>query len=64
MTQQSHSSQCSGGDCSSFVIVRGKKDQVAVLSCKRVDGIWYESECMFRENINGGIRYAHANLLI
>jgi hypothetical protein len=24
-------------------------------SCKRVGGIWYESECMFRENLNGGM---------
>ena len=35
-----------------FRIVRGKND--CCLSCKRVGGIWYESECMFRENLNGG----------
>jgi hypothetical protein len=37
-----------------FCIVYGKKD--CFLSCKRVGGIWYESECMFRENLNGGMR--------
>jgi hypothetical protein len=37
-----------------FPIVRGKKD--CCLSCKRVGGIWYESEWMFRENLNGGMR--------
>jgi hypothetical protein len=36
-----------------FRIVRGKND--CCLSCKRVGGIWYESECMFRENLNGGM---------
>ena len=36
-----------------FCIVYGKKD--CFLSCKRVGGIWYESECMFRENLNGGM---------
>jgi hypothetical protein len=37
-----------------FRIVRGKKDYC--LSCRRVGGIWYESECIFRENLNGGMR--------
>ena len=36
-----------------FRIVRGKKDYC--LSCKRVDGIWYERECMFWENLTGGM---------
>jgi len=36
-----------------FRIVRGKND--CCLSCKRVGGIWYESECMLRENLNGGM---------
>ena len=36
-----------------FRIVRGKND--CCLSCKRVGGIWYERECMFRENLNGGM---------
>jgi hypothetical protein len=36
-----------------FRIVRGEND--CCLSCKRVGGIWYESECMFRENLNGGM---------
>ena len=34
-----------------FRIVRGKKD--CCLGCKRVGGIWYESDCMFMENVNG-----------
>jgi hypothetical protein len=34
-----------------FCIVHGKND--CCLSCKRVGGIWYESEDMFRENLNG-----------
>jgi hypothetical protein len=34
-----------------FRIVRGKND--CCLSCKRVSGIWYESEYMFQENLNG-----------
>ena len=37
-----------------FRIVCGKKD--CCLSCKLVGGIWYENECMFRENLNGGMR--------
>ena len=36
-----------------FRIVRGKN--YCCLSCKRVGGIWYESECMFRESLNGGM---------
>ena len=36
-----------------FGIVRGKND--CCLSCKRVGGIWYESECMFRDNLTGGM---------
>ena len=36
-----------------FRIVRGNKD--CCLSCKRVGGIWFESECMFRENLTGGM---------
>ena len=36
-----------------FRIVCGKKD--CCLSCKLVGGIWYENECMFRENLNGGM---------
>ena len=36
-----------------FRIVHGKND--CSLSCKCVGGIWYESECMFRENFNGGM---------
>ena len=36
-----------------FRIVRGKND--CCLSCKRVGGIWYESECMFWDNLNGGM---------
>jgi hypothetical protein len=36
-----------------FRIVRGKND--CCPSCKRVGGIWYESECMLRENLNGGM---------
>ena len=36
-----------------FRIVRGKNDYC--LSCKRVDGIWYERECMFHENLTGGM---------
>jgi hypothetical protein len=36
-----------------YRIVHGKND--CCLSCKRVGGIWYESECMFRENLNGGM---------
>ena len=34
-----------------FRIVCGKKD--CCLSCKRVGGIWYESECIFLQNLNG-----------
>ena len=52
MTQQSHSSVFRG-TLFQFRIVRGEKD--CCLSCKRVGGIWYESECMFRENLNGGM---------
>jgi hypothetical protein len=33
--------------------IRGKND--CCLSCKRVGGIWYESECMFWDNLNGGM---------
>ena len=36
-----------------FRIVRGKND--CCLSCKHVGGIWYESECMFLENLNGSM---------
>ena len=36
-----------------FRIVLGKND--CCLSCNRVGGIWYESECMFRESLNGGM---------
>ena len=38
-----------------FRIVCEKKDQYCCPSCKRVGGIWYESECMFQENLNGGM---------
>jgi hypothetical protein len=36
-----------------FRIARGKND--CCPSDKRVDGIWYERECMFRENLTGGM---------
>ena len=36
-----------------FRIIRGKK--ACCLSCKRVGGIWYQSECMFWENLNNGM---------
>ena len=36
-----------------FGIVRGKND--CCLSCMRVDGIWYERNCMFRGNLTGGM---------
>ena len=36
-----------------FRIFRGKND--CCLSCKRVYGVWYESECMLRDNLNGGM---------
>ena len=52
MTQQSHSSQYSGVDCFSFVLFTVKKIAVSFV---RVVVIWYESECMFRENLNGGM---------
>ena len=35
------------------LIIREKND--CCLSCMRVDGIWYERECMFRENLTGGM---------
>ena len=52
MTQQNHSSVFKGR-LFQFRIVRGKND--CCLSCKRVGGIWYERECMFRENLTGSI---------
>ena len=41
------------GETVQFRIVRGKKD--CCLSCKSVGVIWYERECMFRENLTGSI---------
>jgi hypothetical protein len=36
-----------------FRIVRGKNN--CCPSCKLVCGIWYERECMFRDNLTGGM---------
>ena len=46
-----------------FTVFRGRLFQFRIvcvkndccLSCKCVDGIWYERECMFRENLTGGM---------
>ena len=44
---------CVQGETYSCVLSKEKK--IAVKSCKRVGGMWYEGECMLRDNQSGGM---------